>query len=172
MEDGGGAGVDDAPAGAAGAQAPVDVLVVAEQRLVQQPDLLERGAPPEVAVADRHVDVAGVAPSRPVGLAGAVAAHRERSVGQRVVRAPQPRRILEEQVAGAGNGDMRIGFRHPHELADEVGGHLGVAVDQQDVVGAARERPADAYVVAAGVPKVRRVADDLKLRMGGVIRLI
>src|SRR4029077_17805605 len=95
------AGIDDAPAGAPRPLAPVDVLVVAEERLVEQAYLFQSGAPPEIAVADHRIDIADHPPRRSVGRAGPVAAHQERPIGKRAVRAPQTGRVFHQQVATA-----------------------------------------------------------------------
>ncbi len=165
--------VDDREAGLADPQAPLEILGVEEELLVEQPRRLDRRP------RDRHRG-AGGAPgvlelAGRVGLAEApvpAAAEEQRDAGAGV---PEPVGVGEEHLAGE-HARVRPRRRRCRERVDETGLDGRVVVDEQDPVRTAVERAPDPDVVAAGEAEVDAGADELDLRealrdrVGGAVR--
>ena len=150
--------VDDREAGLADAQAPLEILGVEEELLVEQAGRLDRRA------RDGHRRAGGAigvleAAGRVLLAEALVPAAPEDRVEARA-RVPEPVRVGEEHLAREHAG-VRPRCRRGGERVDEPRLGLGVVVDEQHPVGAAVERAPDPDVVAAGEAEVDAGADEL-----------
>ena len=156
---------DDAEAGLPDPQAPLDVLDVREQLLVEEADPLGRLARDRHRRTGRATHVAQpVVPARvplaPTGLAPVVAeaqVHLAARIHEHVGR------LLEVDLAREDAG-VRPRARGHLERGGEAGVDPRVVVQEQQPVRAALERPAQSKVVAAGEAEVGAGADQLQLR--------
>ncbi len=153
--------VHDREAGLADPQAPLEVLGVEEELLVEQPRSLDRRP------RDRHPGAGGAAGV--LELAGCVglaeprvpaAAEQEVDAGAGV---PEQVRVGEEHLAGE-HARVRSGRRGGRERVHDPGLDGRVVVDQQNPVRAPVERAPDPDVVPAGEAEVDARADELDLR--------
>jgi hypothetical protein len=101
--------IDDAPAGLPRARAPVDLLVIREERLVEAAELPQRRrAEPHRAARD-PLDVARDAPGGPVGNVGAAEGDEALPVRDVAPGEPEPSGIAARDDLRADDGDPGVG---------------------------------------------------------------
>ena len=139
------------------AEAPVDVLHLGEEGLVEQADLLEGGAPVERGAAAGAEHLGGLVVLPAVALAAAARPHDARPA-QHVAGAVEDLAVVEDEHLRRRRGGRGLAVERRHELAEEGRVELHVVVDERDVLAA---RPLDAPVHAGREPDVARERDDL-----------
>ncbi len=153
------------------AGAPVDVLVVREVCLVEEPDDAHGLGAHQEAAADGHLDRAPRVEAEPGRGVDALQADDAPAteVDLGVGDVEQLGAVLAQDGA---RYRRRAGFvvHRPEERNEEVGAHAGVVVEQKHAARARLERRAQARVVAPGIAAVLRQLEDRLVRKAGANR--
>ena len=152
------------PSAGGGAQAPVDVLVVREVRLVEQPDLAQRLARGTARCSPAPRTRAGARRSPPTAARftpWSCTTLRSSKCTSQVCDVEQLGPVEPEDRRWSTAPRARAVPHRGQQRRQEVRRDARVVVEQQDAAGAGIERGADAGVVAAGVAPVLRQRQDL-----------
>ena len=150
----------DAPPRPPQPPAEVDLFHVHHEPLVQQPDVVERGATEEEGRARRPENVAGVVVLPRIALDGVEDPAARERVGVAVEEAAARPGVLEPAAVGVlqqlrlHGGDVGLRFHRFDERRQPARRHLDVVVEQADVVA---RRVRDRLVVAPAEQPVLRV---------------